>query len=264
MSLFSRINPFKSAMYNPRDPHVRWWMSLTAPQIFDAPDYFDIWLPGMKRKGTPDTKAEWKQDIQEGWGLQNDDDWFTTIQDLSFGNMHGQSWGYRFRERALTTATEWRDKQQSVNSITANELAFVDMVYRHVGTAGFRAWDYSRGTYVARAGYHVGVISEQEWAFFLNYMSHEARHWFSSWEEYCQSYLFGYNYWSYTNNKEQGVDSTDRLLGSGTPENYEALFNQLSNGTLPLHDVPWDTPLPDIDMPQSLQDRLKRIQAQED
>ncbi|MBF9000864.1 MULTISPECIES: hypothetical protein [Vibrio] len=66
MSLFSRINPFKSAMYNPRDPHVRWWMSLTAPHIFDVPDYFDIWLPGMKRKGTPDTKAEWKQDIQEG------------------------------------------------------------------------------------------------------------------------------------------------------------------------------------------------------
>ena len=264
MSLFSRINPFKRAIYNPHDPHVRWWMSLTAPQIFGAPDYFDIWLPGMKRRSAPDTNEEWKQDVQGGWGLQEDDDWFTTIQDLSLGNMHGQSWGYLFRERALATATEWHDRQQSVNPIIANELEFVDMVYRHVGTAGFRAWDYSRGGFVVRAGYHVGVISEEEWAFFLNYMSHEAQDWFSSWDEYCKSYLFGYNYWSYINNKESGIDSTDRLLGSGTPQDYGTLFNHLADGSLPLNDIAWDTQLPDIPMPQSLQDRFQRIQDQED
>lgn len=264
MNLFFKRRPKKCSQYSIEMPHVRWWLALTAPQIYQSDDYFDIWLPGMKHKNNPDRDRDWKESIQGGWGLDTDDDWFSTIQTLVAGNMHGQSWSKFLGERSLATATEWQHKMQSKDPIFANEMAFVDMVYRHVDIAGFRAWDYCRGGFLIRSGYHLGVLNEDEWAFFLNYLAREARYWFSSWEQYCQSYLYGYNVWSYMNNKQKGVDSTARLLGSGTPQNYAELFQHINDGQLPLNDILWDTPLPDIAMPVSVQNRFSAMQAHED
>lgn len=248
-------------------PHCQFWFGVTAPQLLYCEGWSDYNELGMKRLDWSETDEEWKESFIESWGIDTREEWHDMIRSLAHGEVHGDAWSGLFARRACNTAGEWQNFiAQQTSAVAQGELRFADMVFRLVGTQGFLAWDYCRGSFLTRAGIRFGLVSDEEGAFLLNYFSQNVRQNFTDWPHYIRSFILGRAYWVYSKADEsEQLNQLDKLLNKGLGKTFDNYFDLMHNDkAFPLNHVDWNTPLPNISMPKSLQEVLDTISAQQE
>jgi hypothetical protein len=242
--------------FDPTLPHCQWWLAITAPQIsYNQPSltYRSIGMRTDDR--SPD---EWIQEIGKSWNFNHRRGLHQVIHSLAMGQIDGQIWQEEFAQRACCTPHEWDNRiQMAPNGIAQGEMRYLDAVYRHVGTAGFRGWDFCRGSFMARAGYHAGWVTIVELTFLLNFFSTQIQRYFDSWQQYLQSFIFGRTYSRYLSDADSDEVNLPYLLGNGFDLGISTFFHQIENDQrCPIFSLPWQTPLPQLSAPESLQQLL--------
>ncbi|WP_249199205.1 DUF1266 domain-containing protein [Photobacterium sp. GJ3] len=233
-------------------PHCQWWLAITSPQICYNREHYDYDMPGMRTSEAG--LAEWAKNISESWGIETRRDWHQMIHQLAMAEVHGNVWRSEFSRRACMTNQAWLQRIDATKSeVAQGELRFVDAVFRHVGVAGFKAWDYCRASFLTRAGYAIGKVTQEEFAFLLNYLSRQIQRDYLSWEQYLQSFIFGRAYWEYMNDEDEDEVNIPYLLSNGFGIGYSQFFNLIDNDPdIPIPALAWDVRLPDIQVPESL------------
>ncbi|MEZ8029831.1 DUF1266 domain-containing protein [Enterovibrio norvegicus] len=244
-------------------PHCQWWLAITSPQISYNRGALDYDILEMRQR-LEDANA-WAAEFVDSWGIETRREWHQMIYRLAMGEVHGNMWEYEFNRRGFVSAKQWQDRlNNNGNEVAQGEMRYLDVVYRHVGSAGFRAWDFCRGSFLVRAGYAVGKVTAEECAFLLNYLSQQAQRYFSSWDHYLQSFIFGRNYWEYINDEDDDIDNIPYLLSNGFHVGFSAFFEALDNDPdSPIPALAWDTALPLMEPPESLTAILNEIAEDE-
>ncbi|NAW64283.1 DUF1266 domain-containing protein [Photobacterium halotolerans] len=237
-------------------PHCQWWLAITSPQICYSRDLYDYHIPGMRK--TDDDLEAWGRSITDSWGIENRRDWHQVIHQLAMAEVHGKIWMSEFSRRACMTSSGWEQRiADADDEVAQGEMRFLDVVYRHVGQVGFKAWDYCRGSFLTRAGYVLGMVTQEEFAFLLNYFSQQIQKQFSGWEQYQHSFIFGRSYWEYINDQDDDQVNIPYLLNSGFSIGYSQFFNLIENDPdIPIPALNWHTELPDIRIPETLRSLL--------
>ena len=248
-------------------PHCQFWLAITAPQLAYGQGWANYYEVGMKGPNSSETDEEWKEGFIESWGIDTREEWHNMIRRLVHGDVHGDAWSGLFARRACTTAGEWQNFiARQTSAVAQGELRFADAVFRLVGTQGFLAWDYCRGSFLTRAGIRLGTVTEEEGAFLLNYLSQSVQQNFTDWPHYIRSFILGRAYWVYSKcDEEEQLEYLDKLLNEGLGKTFDDYFDLMRNDkAFPLDHVEWHTPLPSISMPKSLQAVLDTIAAQKE
>ncbi len=240
--------------FNFAQPHCQWWLAITSPQISYGRHYYDYHLPGMKRADCEQSDQAWRDELTETWGIETREQWLATLFRLLDAGVHGQVWQAQFGLRACLTASQWQQRiHQVAGQVASAEMRYLDAIYRQVGVAGFKGWDFCRGSFLTRAGWLIGVLSADEFAYFLNHFSVQIQHSFTSWEHYFKSFIFGRNYWQYVTYQDEAERHATQLLDQGFEVTYSRFFASLRNDADAfVFDLAWDTPLPDVPIPDSL------------
>lgn len=251
-------------IFNKERPHCQFWLATTVPQMLYCRRWADYDLVGMKRDDDLQTDESYKAGFIDSWGIDTREEWHDMIHRLSLGEVHGETWQPLFSRRACSTTSQWLAfiENHEGNPIAQGELRYIDIVYRHVGHIGFLAWDYVRGTFLTRAGYQVGVVTEEECAFLLNYFGHLIQQSFSSWNQYIASFILGRAYWVYSSaDQEEQEQQLAALLNDGLGKTFDDYFALLYNDKdVPIDHVDWQTELPSLEVPESLRRVLEQIQ----
>jgi hypothetical protein len=108
------------------------------------------------------------------------------------------------------------------------QVQLVKERYRRFGKNPVLAWDYVRYLNLCRWGYVAGYLTEAEaWDLMMPVARDLQKH-FDSWKDVGDSFLFGREYWSYSEMKQTGAlyrDACERLL-----EDPKSPWNK----------IPWD------------------------
>lgn len=243
-------------------PHCQWWLAITAPQISYNRGEYDYDLPTLKRDAH-DLEA-WGKSFADSWGIETRREWHQMIHRLAMGEVHGDVWEGEFGRRACMSANEWQQRIDSVqNEVAKAEMQYLDAAYRHVGIAGFKAWDFCRGSFLTRAGFSAGKVTQEEFAFLLNYFCLQIQKHFSSWEQYSQSFILGRNYWEYINDQDEDIDNVKYLLNNGFYIGFSNFFQSLEQDKdCPIPALEWNTTLPVVPQPESLRALLSEEEGE--
>ncbi|MFN8436299.1 MAG: DUF1266 domain-containing protein [Cytophagales bacterium] len=128
--------------------------------------------------------------------------------------------------RKLTRNFDYQHKfykyYENVHIFQANypELSFSQKDFEK----GIKAWDLSRGVFVARMCYDIHYLDKIQFENILNMAQNQARATYTSWDEYFKGYLLGRIMYSY----DTGVKSQLELLG-------ELKYNPQS----PINEISW-------------------------
>ncbi|MBF9003598.1 MULTISPECIES: DUF1266 domain-containing protein [Vibrio] len=254
-----------TTIFNKDLPHCQFWLATTVPQMLYCRRWADYDLIGMKRDDDNlESDESFKAGFINSWGIDTREDWHEMIHRLATGEVHGDVWQHLFSRRATSTPMQWSTliENHSDDPVFQGELRYVDIVYRKVGHQGFLAWDYVRGTFLTRAGFQVGVVTAEECAFLLNYFSHLMQRHFSNWHQYLYSFILGRGFWVYNKAEaEEREQQITTLLDEGLGHTFDEYFAYLHNDKdVPIDHIDWNTELPDLAVPQSLQQVLENIE----
>lgn len=114
-----------------------------------------------------------------------------------------------------------------------NEFKAVYRAYHAMGEKAVDAWDYSRALQILGDCYQAEYISLEECLDQSLAVAKVLQEEFADWDELCQSYLYGYNFWKKDDGDYQSSDTAHRW------EIYEEL-KEMENGPF---SVPYDTEL---------------------
>ncbi len=241
-------------------PYVRWWLAMTSPQISYGRHSYDYERLGMTRDQGIEASELWRQELVEIWGIEHRFEWLEMIFRLAEARVHGQTWRSEFGRRACLTSSEWQQRVSEVAGVVAQaEMRFLDTTYRQVGVVGFQAWDYCRATFLVRAGYELEVFSQSELAYLLNFIGQRVQAHFHSWEHYIKSFILGRTYWQYSV-QDDPEKSISGLLNDGLYQAVSEFFYNLKQDKEALiFAIDWQTPLPSLMMPDSLDRDLETM-----
>lgn len=233
-------------------PHCQWWLAITAAQVSYNRDFLHYAKPGMIADDTD--PQEWIKSVGNSWNFSDRDGLLLTIRNAITANIHGDTWLNQFASRACMTEREWQAQVNSAsNEVSQGEMQFLNAAFLHVGTSGFRGWDYSRGSFLVRAGYSAGWLSDEEFAYLLNLLSIQIQHYFSGWDQYLQSFIYGRTYWQYMQDNDAPEDSVIYLTSAGFGLGILDFFQQLEDDPeCPLPHLCWDVSLPRLEIPSSI------------
>jgi hypothetical protein len=107
-------------------------------------------------------------------------------------------------------------------SLSAPRFAFVRDYGPLAHGASLRAWDFSRLVYLARDGYALGFLSEEEAWSWLREAADALRDDYSSWLDFGQAYILGRRFWGSTDGDDKmdalflnAIWAMDALMGPG-------------------------------------------------
>lgn len=174
--------------------------------------------------------------LEESWGVTGRAELDEMIASLREGR-HNQSFLEELREMELDIMS--RDVLENILAGDYYEdedryyfLHFYD-AYDRFGENAILGWDYSRATQLAGLGYVAGYYSREEC---LDSSLESARLMqasFDSWDDFVDSYLYGYIYWS----EEVPEDETSEAY------QRQQIYQQLKVQKDGPYSIDWNTPL---------------------
>jgi hypothetical protein len=245
-------------------PYCQWWLAITSTQISYNRNWFDYHRPGMIR----DDMDPQQQilEVGEAWNFTDRKGLHQAIYSLATAQTHGNIWQDELARRACSSAQSWQRRIESTDDpVARGEMHYLDTIYRHVGIAGFRGWDYSRGSFLVRSGYAADWVTAEEFAFLLNFLARQIQYHFNNWSHYLQSFIYGRTYWQYLVDEDPDEQNLPYLLNNGFGLGVSRFFQQIENDPdCPIPSLPWDIPLPQLTIPDSLNTLLNQDAGQED
>lgn len=90
----------------------------------------------------------------------------------------------------------WTDEERTETKYYYQKLR---EIYEESGKNGIDAWDYSRAMQLCGQSYHLGYITLEEALTIQLEIAQAIQEEYSSWDDWNQSYINGYEYWTYGN-----------------------------------------------------------------
>lgn len=107
----------------------------------------------------------------------------------------------------------------------ANSYARSFGIYTEHGADAIAAWDYSRAMYLLSAYYHAGYYTEQEALDQSLAVAQTIQSLYESWDDFMDSYLWGYEYWSEEESTERREIYEKLKAQSDSPFRFDFKMN---------------------------------------
>lgn len=162
----------------------------------DNDDLKDIMLPQAQ------------QGLSDSWGIENADELIESA-DWLINEGHNQDALAYLNEYDGTTETD-RDtfdaklKEQNLDEETYVSLMAAYDAWSAYGDGAIAAWDLSRVGTIMGMGYAAGYCTYEEAMDKILEAAEKSQELFDSWEDFNQSYLYGYSYWA-----EESLDDSE-------------------------------------------------------
>ena len=181
---------------------------VTAPRDSDAAKAFAILLSGVVSNlngheldqldveaREPFFRDKISGILENGWGISDREDLMDTLTYLTQGG------GHTARYAAYCAAPSYEacltsDMDADDRSAAAYGWEFAQKRKGTHSPQALLGWDYGRAAMVARWGYFLDLMTEEECRSFLASCADAVTKAFSSWREFGRSYLFGGCFWS--------------------------------------------------------------------
>ncbi len=178
-----------------------------------------------------------RQTLSESWGIENSSD-LKEMADWLMNEGHNQNaldflGGYDGFHETDRDAFDTKLKEQDLDEGTYISLLAAYDAWSAYGNGAIAAWDLSRVGTIMDFGYASGYCTYEEAMDKTMEAAEKAQTLFDSWEDFNQSYLYGYSYWS-----EESLDDPDSSA-AGRAELVNSLESQ-ANGPFA---VDWNTEL---------------------
>ena len=136
----------------------------------------------------PDTSASQREVLYESWGFNKKEDFAAMLPKLYEG-------------RAMR---EYEAELRNKRSLDCDRLALIESIETNCKTKGVWAWDLQRLIALCGLGYISDYISYEAALDWCLKTGQKLQSIYSSWDDFMQSYLLGYCYWS-----EDDIDDED-------------------------------------------------------
>lgn len=149
-----------------------------------------------------------QQGLSDSWGIKNADDLIKSA-DWLINEGHNQDALEYLNEYGGTTETD-RDtfdaklKEQNLDDETYVSLLAAYDAWSAYGDGAIAAWDLSRVGTIMGMGYAAGYCTYEEAMDKILEAAEKSQELFDSWEDFNQSYLYGYSYWA-----EESLDDSE-------------------------------------------------------
>jgi len=151
--------------------------------------------------------------LEQSWGIT---DRASALDSISWLIIEGHSQEYNEEIQAMADAglldcdnlafetffvemqelNDWTDEERTDTKYYYQKLR---EIYEESGKNGIDAWDYSRAMQLCGQCYHLGYITLEEALDVQLVIAQAIQEEYSSWDDYNQSYVNGYEYWTYGN-----------------------------------------------------------------
>lgn len=178
-----------------------------------------------------------QQGLSDSWGIENADDLIESA-DWLINEGHNQDALEYLNEYDGTTETD-RDtfdaklKEQNLDDETYVSLLAAYDAWSAYGDGAIAAWDLSRVGTIMGMGYAAGYCTYEEAMDKILEAAEKSQELFDSWEDFNQSYLYGYSYWA-----EESLDDSE----SSAAERAE-LLDKMESQTNGPFDMDWNIEL---------------------
>lgn len=147
--------------------------------------------------------------LSQYWGIESREDLFERLRDLvEEGGMSAEYAAYQEAEFAEELMDEDADDEDE--AAARSRFALAKYLSDKVHPEKMRGWDLGRAAAVARWGFAVGFVDEDELGQILERCAVEAADLFDGWRDFAASYLTGGLFWSIA----QGEDGAAEYLES--------------------------------------------------
>jgi predicted small lipoprotein YifL len=147
---------------------------------------------------TAQVRADWVATLDAWWGIDSKEELLSVIDDLTAG-LHNP----RYLEEVLEYGLHEADEEELINELQSyedEETAFYLMLmfyaYDDFGQNAIMGWDLSRATQLCAQGYLAGYFDFEEALLKAFSIGKVIQQTFDSWEDFWESYFFGYYWWS--------------------------------------------------------------------
>lgn len=193
-------------------------------------------IGGVSQENGEMYQAAVKRALADGWRITDRESAIRQLDSLLEG-------GHREKYREFVHQMEQHDllsltEEELLGRVDRengdiNEFQAVYRAYHAMGEKAVDAWDYSRALQVLGDCYQAEYISLEECLDQSLAVAKKLQEEFGSWDELCQSYLYGYHYWK--------KDDADYHL-SATAERWK-VYEELKEMEQGPFSVPYDTEL---------------------
>ena len=178
-----------------------------------------------------------RQSLSASWGVENSSDLMEMADWLIYEGHNQDAW-YLLREydglyETDHDAFDAKLKEQDLDEETYISLLAAYDAWFAYGDGGIAAWDLSRVGTIMGFGYVSGYCTYEEAMDKTLEAAEKAQELYDSWEDFNQSYLYGYSYWA-----EESLDDP-----ASSAAERAALVNSLASQANGPFSVNWNTDL---------------------
>lgn len=177
-----------------------------------------------RNQSGPVTRA--RNVLSRSWGTNSRKDLVNVILSMTH---HGHNDSFLYDAALINSLTETEYQQLLENSAGMDSYMwpYTKQLSEKWGDRGILCWDLFRMSSLVQWGYTAGYISYAEALVLLEPAATLLKENFSSWEEACENYLDGYNWWARNNVLDTDIWNTERgKIYTRLKETYgDELFN---------------------------------------
>lgn len=157
------------------------------------------------REPTPTNREDVQRLLSEWWGVTDRETLLKTLEWIEKG-------GHRREFNGMGASIESLSSEQFQELLTnaqghqevSHRVQFVKQYYPKLWPKSLLGWDYGRYVALARWGYFVGYLTEEEaWGRIMP-AAHQLQRAFDSWKELGENYLIGREFWSLEETRRNG------------------------------------------------------------
>ncbi|WP_087018342.1 DUF1266 domain-containing protein [Thaumasiovibrio subtropicus] len=222
--------------------HIRWCLTLSGPLHYQhfSTEFSDI----NPYDGSDFTPEQARGSLREQIRVETEPEFKAFVFDACRNGIDKEPLLNVIDQCACTRPSEWSETLKTAESHTHRiELEYAALVWHMVQHKKFKAWDFARLVMFTRQAHYASIITNKEAEYYLLYVGHIAQTTFSSWKEYLISYTLGEHWFSY----QEGLCDAEALTESDMVIDYSSdRLGKSSRFNLHLNDIPWHTPLPEV------------------
>lgn len=207
---------------------------------------------------SPDNKKIQSKSLKHSWEIKNTEDAFKAISQLLKGDTHHSKLMEECEYLKMGITLEHLDSVDNLTNEKDYEMEseyyyklryhLIETIITKYGDKGIIAWDWFRALHLTSACYVAGHLSYYESLDLSLLVAQEIQKCFSSWDEYIDNYLLGYQYWSgdMLANPDEYVELKENELLSFHNDGIifrQKLYQWLKNDSESIFEIGWNIKL---------------------
>lgn len=224
----------------------KWFYNLSLPFSY-------LFINHDNKNQRPDFYSERTpfEEAFKGWDITDRESLLYTIQTMTENGHAGLSNSpYAIYTRGLPS--EWVAHKATEKTVF---LQFIDYMVESTGhlvqSGGIRAWDYSRMSYLARAGLSQRLITQDELLWIHYELGLRAQYFFTNWVQYLISHFIGWHYWIFNSEGLETLEDWRYAFEHERLSIYQEQFQKVLTDP-DSKDLSWSQYLEPVEKPESM------------